>query len=83
MAGDKGADSPANQSADLATCGSTASAPFNATKRAKLFLEKLGVNTLADLPPIGEFIPSADVVEALEQGLRIEPTTEPPTAPRG
>lgn len=46
------------------------------------FLEKLGVNTLADLPPIGEFIPSAEVVEALEQGLRIEPTTEPPTGQR-
>lgn len=36
------------------------------------FLEKLGVNSLADLPPIAEFVPSADVVEALEQGLRID-----------
>ena len=33
------------------------------------FLEKLGLDTLADLPPIAEFIPGADVVEALEQGL--------------
>ena len=40
------------------------------------FLEKLGVNSLSDLPPIGEFIPSAEVVEALEHGLRIEPTTD-------
>lgn len=42
------------------------------------FLEKLGVNSLADLPPIAEFVPSADVVEALEQGLRIDPVGEPP-----
>jgi segregation and condensation protein B len=37
------------------------------------FLEKLGLSTLADLPPIGEFVPGADVVEALEHGLRVEP----------
>jgi len=37
-----------------------------------LFLEKLGLNSLADLPPIVEFVPGAEVVEALEQGLRIE-----------
>jgi segregation and condensation protein B len=37
------------------------------------FLEKLGLNSLADLPPIVEFVPGADVVEALEQGLRVEP----------
>jgi segregation and condensation protein B len=36
------------------------------------FLEKLGLNSLADLPPIAEFVPGADVVEALEQGLRID-----------
>ena len=36
------------------------------------FLEKLGLNSLDDLPPIAEFVPSADVVEALEQGLRID-----------
>ncbi|CAB4364713.1 MAG: SMC-Scp complex subunit ScpB [Actinobacteria bacterium] len=40
------------------------------------FLEKLGVNSLADLPPIAEFVPSADVVEALEYGLRIDPPAE-------
>jgi segregation and condensation protein B len=34
------------------------------------FLEKLGLHSLDDLPPIAEFIPGADVVEALEQGLR-------------
>ena len=40
------------------------------------FLEKLGVNSLADLPPIVEFVPGADVVEALEHGLRIDPATD-------
>ena len=37
-----------------------------------LFLEKLGLNSLSDLPPIADFVPNADVVEALEQGLRID-----------
>lgn len=37
-----------------------------------LFLEKLGLDALSDLPPIAEFVPGADVVEALEQGLRID-----------
>ena len=36
------------------------------------FLEKLGLNSLADLPAIAEFVPGADVVEALEYGLRID-----------
>ena len=35
------------------------------------FLEKLGINTVNDLPPIVEFLPGADIVEALEVGLRI------------
>lgn len=38
------------------------------------FLEKLGLDTVDDLPPIAEFIPGADVVEALEAGLRITST---------
>jgi segregation and condensation protein B len=43
------------------------------------FLEKLGLNSLSDLPPIAEFVPGADVVEALEYGLRIDvPTTDAP-----
>ena len=40
------------------------------------FLEKLGVNSVADLPPIAEFVPGADVVEALEHGLRIDPQAD-------
>lgn len=37
------------------------------------FLEKLGLESLDDLPPVAEFIPDADVVEALERGLRVTP----------
>jgi segregation and condensation protein B len=37
------------------------------------FLEKLGLDTLDDLPPIAEFIPDADIVEQLERGLRTNP----------
>ena len=38
------------------------------------FLEKLGLDTLDDLPPIAEFIPDADIVEQLERGLRSNQT---------
>jgi segregation and condensation protein B len=40
------------------------------------FLEKLGLDSLDDLPAIAEFIPGADVVEALETGLRVTPVIE-------
>ncbi len=40
------------------------------------FLEKLGLDSLDDLPSIAEFIPGADVVEALEHGLRAVPVTD-------
>ena len=36
------------------------------------FLERLGIDSVEDLPPLGEFFPEADVVEALERGLRVE-----------
>jgi segregation and condensation protein B len=35
------------------------------------FLERLGIDSVAELPPLAEFIPGADVVEALEAGLRM------------
>ena len=41
-----------------------------------MFLEKLGLESIDDLPAIAEFIPDADVVEALEQGLRVTPLVE-------
>ena len=34
------------------------------------FLDKLGLNSLSDLPPLAAFVPDAEVVEALEYGLR-------------
>ena len=34
------------------------------------FLEHLGLDSVHDLPPLGEFVPGAEVVEALERGLR-------------
>ena len=34
------------------------------------FLERLGINDLSDLPPLSNFVPGADIVEALEDGLR-------------
>ena len=44
------------------------------------FLEKLGIDSLADLPPLAGFVPGAEVVEALEQGLRISPVDPAPAA---
>jgi segregation and condensation protein B len=41
-----------------------------------LFLERLGLDSLADLPALGAFVPGADVVEALEHGLRVVPPTD-------
>lgn len=39
------------------------------------FLERLGLASLDDLPPLGDFVPSAQVLEALEQTLRIDGAT--------
>ncbi|MDA2968651.1 MAG: SMC-Scp complex subunit ScpB [Actinomycetota bacterium] len=38
-----------------------------------LFLERLGIASLEDLPSIADFIPDASVVESLERGLRVVP----------
>jgi segregation and condensation protein B len=38
-----------------------------------LFLERLGLNGLDQLPPLSEFVPGADMVEHLEAGLRPAP----------
>jgi segregation and condensation protein B len=38
----------------------------------ELFLEKLGVNSVADLPPLGDHVPPAEVVEVLERPFRPE-----------
>lgn len=34
------------------------------------FLERMGLMSLSDLPPISEFVPGPDVVEAIDRGLR-------------
>lgn len=36
----------------------------------QLFLEKLGLGSLSELPPLAEHIPPAEMVDALEEGLR-------------
>jgi len=41
-----------------------------------LFLDKLGLASLEDMPPISSFVPDASLVEALEQTLRLEPGLE-------
>jgi segregation and condensation protein B len=50
--------------------------PDGVIRTTSQFLEKLGIDSLDDLPPIAEFIPDADVVEALEQGLRARPAPD-------
>lgn len=41
------------------------------------FLEKLGLDSLDDLPPLAQFVPGAEVVEQLEAGLRPEGGGDP------
>jgi segregation and condensation protein B len=40
-----------------------------------VFLERLGLDTIDQLPALGEFVPEAHVVEALERGLRVPGAT--------
>jgi segregation and condensation protein B len=37
----------------------------------RLFLERLGLDSLDELPSLAEFIPDASIVEALERGLQV------------
>ena len=37
----------------------------------RLFLERLGLDSLADLPPVADFVPGRETVEALERGLGV------------
>jgi len=46
----------------------------------RMFLEKLGLDSLDQLPPLGDFVPGPETVEALEAGLRIAPDEPPPDA---
>ena len=38
----------------------------------KVFLEHLGIDSVADLPPVADFVPGAEIMEALEAGLGVE-----------
>ena len=46
----------------------------------RAFLTKLGVDSLSDLPALGDFVPDASVVEALERGLHVTPDVPAPDA---
>jgi segregation and condensation protein B len=37
----------------------------------RLFLERLGLDTLDELPALADFVPDSSIVEALERGLRL------------
>jgi segregation and condensation protein B len=42
----------------------------------KMFLEKVGVDGVHELPPLSEFIPGPEIVEVLERGLRVDLVAE-------
>ncbi len=42
-----------------------------------LFLERMNINSIVDLPELGDFVPAPDVVEALEHGLRFDDSDIP------
>jgi segregation and condensation protein B len=44
-----------------------------------VFLEKLGVQSLADLPPLADHVPPAQIVETLELPMRPEPPSNDST----
>ncbi len=49
----------------------------------RTFLERLELDSLDDLPPLGDFVPDASIVEVLERGLRVteDAATDPDGAP--
>lgn len=47
------------------------------------FLEHLGLDSLDELPPLGEFVPDPDAVEAMERRLRVVADTDGPDPPPG
>ncbi len=46
----------------------------------ELFLERLGVTSLTDLPPLADHVPPADVVDALERPFRPESSSSESTS---
>jgi segregation and condensation protein B len=49
----------------------------------KLFLERLGLDSVDQLPALGDFVPGPDVVEALELGLQLDGAVEAVEAVEG
>lgn len=45
-----------------------------------LFLEKLGLDSLSELPALAQFVPGAEIMDALERSLRAEPVADSPAA---
>ena len=41
------------------------------------FLERLGIDSVDDLAPLGDFVPDASVVDVLERSLRVSDSPEP------
>jgi segregation and condensation protein B len=37
---------------------------------SSMLLERLGLDRTEDLPPLGDFVPGPEIMDALEQGLR-------------
>jgi segregation and condensation protein B len=48
----------------------------------RLFLERLGIDSVQDLPELADFVPEPAVVEALERGLLLRPDVDM-TEPEG
>jgi segregation and condensation protein B len=49
----------------------------------RLFLERMGIDSLSDLPPLVDFVPDADIVETLELALRVGDDPDLVDAPAG
>jgi segregation and condensation protein B len=43
-----------------------------------VFLERLGLDRIEDLPPLADFVPGPEIMDALEQTLRADPLDEDP-----
>ena len=46
-----------------------------------LFLERLGLGAVGDLPPLADFVPGPEIMEALEHGLLAERRAQPEPQP--
>ncbi len=44
------------------------------------FLTGLGIDSIADLAPLADFVPGSEIMEALEAGLRVDRSPEPDVA---